>query len=124
MVGLSGLGKASAVPGVAEGRRRPVLPGGPLVPPGLLVVGWPGRYCVLVAPIRVAFRRGRYAAAVGAGPALRAGGPPIVRIQPERPSREVPLGRLSVPPGEGVQLELSQRSRAGVRSRRHRLPVS
>ena len=29
------------------------------------------------------------------------GGPPVVRIQPERRSREVPRGWLSIPPGEG-----------------------
>ena len=92
------------MPGAPEGRRRPVLPGGSLVPLVATRVGRPSRYCVPVAPIRVAFRRGRYAAAVGAGPAWCAGGPPVVRIQPERRSREVPRGRLSLPLGEGVQL--------------------
>ncbi len=36
----------------------------------------------------------------------------------------MPRGRLSVPPGKSVQLELSQRSRVGVRSQRSQLPVS
>ncbi len=82
---------------------------------GATRVGRPSLYCVPVAPIRVAFRRGRDAAADGTGPAWCAGGPPVVRIQPERRSREVPRGRLSVPPGEGVQLGLSQQSLADVR---------
>ncbi len=68
-------------------------------------VGHAKWYCVRVAPIRVAFRRGMDAAAVGAGPARGADSPPVVRMQPERRSREVPRGRLSIPPGEGVQLE-------------------
>jgi hypothetical protein len=32
------------------------------------------------------------------------GSPLVDRIQPERRAREVPSGRLSVPPGEGGQL--------------------
>ena len=86
------------MPGAPEGRWRPVPPGGSLIPLVATLVGRPSRYCVPVAPIRVAFRRGRYAAALGAGQAWCAGGRPVVRIQPERRSREVPRGRLSVPP--------------------------
>ncbi len=120
--------------GFPNSKRLQLCPGPPRAAGGLSCreVHWyratrvcrPSRYCVPVAPIRVAFRRGRYAAAVGAGQAWCAGGPPVVRIQPERRSREVPRGRLSVPPGEGVQLGLSQRSLAGVRPRGGRRPVS
>jgi hypothetical protein len=93
MVGLPELEGDPAVPPGPRGLPEACPAGRFTDTAGATRVGTPSRYCVPVAPIRVAFRRGRDAAAVGAGPALRACSQPVVRIQPERRSRDVPRGR-------------------------------
>ena len=78
--------------GLSELEEDPAVPGPPRAAAGGLSCrevhwyrwGYPGRppsrYCVPVAPIRVAFRRGIYATVVGAGPgsAWCASDPPVV----------------------------------------------
>ncbi len=101
---------------VPRGGRTSRTRGGPAVPGvagGLPAGRSTGTTCRSCAPCQEVLRPSGshpsrlppwriYAAAVGAGPATSPGGPPVVRIQPERRSRAVSRGWLSIPPGEGV----------------------
>ncbi len=106
--------------------RGPVPPGGPLIP----LVAPSGRPCQLEVVLRPS---GSHPSRLppGSRPQQQlararleaTGSPPVVRIQPERRSREVPW-MVEHPAGGRCPTWLSQQSLAGVRPVWGRLPLS